>query len=91
MRYSKGKTKGGIGDVGRDHGMRECKQYAKKIRLFNGLEHEDVAYIIHQGHVLQFSQGQGTLRGDRLFDFGPGNSSVASCSFSGSFLKSVGY
>ena len=34
------------------------EQYAKKVRIFNGLEGDDVAEILHQGKVIHFQQGQ---------------------------------
>jgi len=47
------------------------ERYARRIRIFNGLEPEEVSFIIHQGKLLNFQKGQiifheGTL-GSNLF------------------------
>ena len=34
------------------------RQYASKVRIFNGLKPEEVADILHQGKLLFFQQGQ---------------------------------
>lgn len=34
------------------------ERYARKIRIFNGLQPEEVAYILHQGKVIRFHKGQ---------------------------------
>lgn len=35
-----------------------CKVYAKKIRIFNGLEPEEVRDILSRGRMFQFEEGQ---------------------------------
>lgn len=47
------------------------EKYARRIKIFNGLEPEEVSFIVHQGKLLNFHQGQiifheGTL-GSNLF------------------------
>ncbi len=47
------------------------EKYAKRIKIFSGLTAEDVAFVVRQGRVFQFQQGQtvfheGTL-GSNLF------------------------
>ena len=37
---------------------KKYEQYARKVRIFNGLQPDDVADILHQGKVVRFLQGQ---------------------------------
>lgn len=38
--------------------LNKYEQYAERIRIFNGLTPEEVEYILKQGQVLQFYEGQ---------------------------------
>lgn len=40
------------------HKIEKYRRYAEKIRIFQNLEPEEVAEILHEGKILQFREGQ---------------------------------